>query len=519
MLGRRSAPGASRALATAAAVIAALSLAGVPAAAAVDVDVAVVGAGLSGLWAARELRRHSNLSVVVLEGRGRVGGRTESLEPGTAKSVDLGAHWVGRTQYQIMSVIKQLGKETYTQYTHGTKVLELEGEGVRQYKMPIPTLPLLKEINFALFYAVADREVRAVPRGAPYNASNARHFDAMNVESFCSAWPWGRDTKGLVAAAMRTVMGKELADISALELLHYSACAGGLAPLLDASKGGAQEFKVVGGTQSLSIKLAEDLDVRLNSTVVSIEFAAEGGAATIRTLDGRTVSAKRVIVAVPPHLAAGIWYNPPLPAKKAQLLTHMTQGHLIKTIVTYDKAFWREQGLSGELVSSVFPLSICYDDTAPDGSAAALVCFVASTAAKKLSPLPKEERQAAVVDALVRYFGPEAAHVREYFERDWGLEPFTGGCPVGTMNAGAITQWGDALRETHGPVHFGGTETATWFYGFMNGAVQAGERCAVEVLEAFGLPVPQEMRDFYNMGGDQDVRERQGMAGDNMLWA
>jgi len=206
-------------------------------------DVVVVGGGLSGLWAASELQRYTNLSVVVLEGRARVGGRTESTAPGHAESFDLGAHWVGSTQHHIQAVIQRLGKETYHQFHEGTKVMEL-GEGkIRHYKTVLPWLPLLEEINFGLFYLNADRLIKQTPRAAPYNASHARHFDGMTVETFCNAWPWSSSTKDLIASSMLTVFGKELADISALQLLQYAACAGGLTPLLDATKGGAQELQ------------------------------------------------------------------------------------------------------------------------------------------------------------------------------------------------------------------------------------------------------------------------------------
>mmetsp|Transcript_25951 Transcript_25951/g.41717 ORF Transcript_25951/g.41717 Transcript_25951/m.41717 type:complete len:509 (-) Transcript_25951:154-1680(-) len=472
-----------------------------------DFDVVVVGAGLSGLWAARELEKYSNLSVVVLEARSRVGGRTESHAPGTDDSFDFGAHWVGTSQYHILDVIKQLGKETYRQYITGTKVLEIDGK-VSHYRSTIPSLPIMQEINFGLLYAEVNSMLKHVPREAAYNYSKARHYDGMTVESFCTGFPWKTETAQLIAASFRTIFAKEIGEVSALEFLHYAACAGGVTPLLDASPGGGQEFKIIGGTQALSLALAERLDVRLNTTVVAIEVKGTGASSriSVKSLDGRTFSARRAIVALPPHLAASIWYSPVLPAKKSHLLSRMTQGHLIKTIITYSKAFWRSNGFSGEVVSSAPPISICYDDTTPKGTAA-LVCFVGGRDAVKLSPLSKEDRKQAVVTALVRYFGEDARNVSAYLERDWGTEEFTGGCPVGSMNAGAITQWGDALREPHGPVHFGGTETATWWYGFMNGAVQAGERCAMEILGSFHLNVPQEMKDFYNMGGISDESE------------
>ena len=89
-----------------------------------------------------------------------------------------------------------------------------------------------------------------------------------------------------------------------------------------------------------------------------------------------------------------------------------------------------------------------------------------------------------------------------YLELDWAKEPFTGGCPVGTANAGVFAMWGDAIRNAHARVSLAGTETATWWPGYMSGALQAGARAAIEVLTSEAMPVPQELIDFENMGPD-----------------
>mmetsp|Transcript_918 Transcript_918/g.2055 ORF Transcript_918/g.2055 Transcript_918/m.2055 type:complete len:517 (+) Transcript_918:199-1749(+) len=466
-----------------------------------NADVVVVGGGLSGLWTAHQLQQRTKLKVVVLEGRGRVGGRVESLEPNTNNTIDLGGHWVGRTQYHLLAALKELGKETYKQWTTGTKILDIDGK-VSFYNSSLPNLPLMQEANFALFALLAQGEIMALDREEPWKSPFAAHFDGQTVESFCGSFPWTKETKQLVQSAANAIMGKSLPEVSSLQFLHYAACVGGLLPLLDASPGGGQEFKVHGGTQAIAFALAKALDVRLNETVVSIDIQnmGIGGGAIVQTRSGKRFQAQRVVVAIPPHLAARIWYDPPLPSKKSHLYTQMTQGNLIKVFAVYKNAFWRERGLSGEIVSSTYPLSICYDDTTPGGKAA-LICFVGGSDAARMTPLTRAERQTAVTDALVRYFGDDASLVDEYIEKDWGLEPFTGGCPAGTLSGGALSLWGDTLRDQHGPVSFGGTETAAWWYGFMNGAIQAGERCAIETMEALNIPVPQEMMDFYAWGG------------------
>jgi monoamine oxidase len=87
-----------------------------------------------------------------------------------------------------------------------------------------------------------------------------------------------------------------------------------------------------------------------------------------------------------------------------------------------------------------------------------------------------------VLAELAGFFGPEAERPTEYLEQDWTAEPWTGGCSAGFTTPGALSRYGPALREPIGRIHFAGSETAQEYFGYMEGAIESGERAAREVL-------------------------------------
>jgi monoamine oxidase len=290
--------------------------------------------------------------------------------------IDLGAHWIGRTQHHLLQVsgdsallpnplnlthcmpqvLKRLNMTDllYNQFITGTKILEIDSK-VTHYKTSLPWLGPLRELDFGLFIAAISAVIKGVSRDSPWNSSAfVMNHDGMTTQSFCSGFPWDKATTEVTAAATRAVFGKEIEELSALQYAHYSACSGGVLPLLDATPGGAQEFKLLGGTQQISDTLAQPLRLIHDRNVVAISQDESG--VTLRAFDSSfsifTYTARRVVVATPPHISASFQYSPPLPPNKQKLLQHLTQGHMIKTVVIYPVAFWRNNGFSGEVVSS-----------------------------------------------------------------------------------------------------------------------------------------------------------------------
>ncbi|HEY6399178.1 MAG TPA: FAD-dependent oxidoreductase, partial [Solirubrobacteraceae bacterium] len=155
---------------------------------------------------------------------------------------------------------------------------------------------------------------------------------------------------------------------------------------------------------------------------------------------------------------------------------------LIKTIAVYDTPFWRHQGLNGQANSDQGPVKVTLDVSPQSGAPGVIAGFIDGDDARALSDLPARARARLALTSYVRYFGPQAARPRRYFDQVWDHEAYTGGCPVGVMPPGVMTEYGPALRARVGHIHWAGTETATRWNGYMDGAVRSGERAAAEVL-------------------------------------
>jgi monoamine oxidase len=131
---------------------------------------------------------------------------------------------------------------------------------------------------------------------------------------------------------------------------------------------------------------------------------------------------------------------------------------------------------------------VIFDSTPPNGSPS-LLGFLEGRDARELAALPAAERREAVLRGLQRIFGRRASHPIDYFEKDWSDEPWSRGCYAGVLGPGAWTEFGRALREPIGRLHWAGTETATRWMGYMDGAIQSGKRAGAEVMRLEGVPV------------------------------
>lgn len=445
-------------------------------------DVAVVGAGLAGLVVARDLVA-AGRSVVVLEARDRVGGRLLNGElPGGEDIVELGGQWIGPTQDRVAALARELGVRTFPTYSHGENLLELGGHATR-YSGTIPQINPAVVADIGQAQWRLDRMARTVPIDAPWRARHAQKWDAETFGSWMRRNVATQTARTLLALAGRTIWGASPADLSLLYVLFYLHSAGGLDMLID-TEGGAQQDRLEGGSQLIASRLAQTLGdrVRLGSPVRRIaHLDAERGDGVLVSGDGVELTAGRVIVAVPPTLAGRIDYDPPLPARRDGLTQRMAQGSLSKCCAIYSEPFWRDDGLTGEAVTDRGPVTLTFDNSPQSGSAGVLLGFVGGPEDRDFGLLDTDARRRAVIDGFTRLFGAHAAQPDAYLEQRWAEEEWSRGAPVGFLGPGALTAHGTALRAPVGRIHWAGTETATRWCGYMDGAVQSGERAAAEV--------------------------------------
>jgi monoamine oxidase len=460
-----------------------------------EADVAIVGAGLAGLVAARGLTS-AGLRPLVVEARDRVGGRLLNEEIGAGKVVEVGGQWIGPTQERIAALAAELGVDTFPTYDVGRDVIEMNGRRTTYTGFDDIGLQLLRDLSAAiparalLDFEQArlrlDRMARKVPLEAPWAAPKARAWDGQTFATWVRRNVRTAAARSLFELTTEAVWAAEPADVSLLHVLFYTRSGGGFNSLIG-TDGGAQQDRFHGGSQRIALRLAEELGpaaVSLGSPVRRIEHGGDGAVVYAAGGSGGplAVRARRVIVAVPPTIAGRIDYDPPLPALRDQLTQRMPQGSVIKTMAIYDEPFWRQEGLSGQGTSDAGPARVTFDNSPPDGSPGVLLGFLEGRFARHWATRPAAERREAILAGHARLFGARAAGPERFIERVWAEEEWTRGCYGCLMTTGGWTEYGRALREPVGRLHWAGAETATVWNGYMDGAVSSGERAGAEVL-------------------------------------
>lgn len=475
------------------------------------IDVVIVGAGLSGLRAAKEIH-NAGLSYAVLEALDRVGGKTLSMptkDNGKAP-VDLGAAWINDSGQAEMYALAQ-------EFGLGLEEQRVEGTSIDQDTLGnITSMPYGMESGVRLaFFShstnTADNTVKLSSEQAselesvmaaimeyvgrsnlenPHLGPDAAKLDSLTAMEFAEEGLGGSDAAHMLIAAMtRGLLGVNPDEISALQLVDYVKSATGLTNVLSEQKDGAQYLRVSKGSLSFATSLAAQLNpgsIRLSSPVKLI--SQSGGGCLVETTDGTKYSAAKVILSVPTPLYHKIRFEPELPAAKKALGQSTKFGYYAKTVLVFSSPWWREAGLSGCLNSEKGPISFARDTCASEEEQYSITCFHVAEAGRIWSELPAEKRREAVLEQYRTMFGAVAKEVPEpvqVLEKEWTKDPWVGGAAIPVMLPGVMTaDTGRAIRDPVGHIHFVGTETAVMWKGFMEGAVRAGVRGAKEVITA-----------------------------------
>lgn len=434
--------------------------------------VVVIGAGFSGLAAARELRAQGR-EVVVVEARDRVGGRVSTRRLAGDLQIDLGGQWIGPTQTRMYELAAELGVELFPLQEVGAAVVHQGGE-----RLAAPS-----EAAAALL-AEVDALAATVDLRAPERTPDAAALDKQTLHS----WLRGRTDPGTAAYVGRLLAGallaKDAGEVSVLQVLFYVRSGGGTASLLT-TRGGAQQDRVVGGPAALAERMADALGrehLRLGFAVTGL--TRDGDVWLVRAADGRVLRAARVVATVPPAVLLGVHVSPALPSPLRRALASITPGHAMKYHAVYATPLWREHGLSGVFTSQEGWITEAVDNSVPGDARGVLTFFTYGDETVALDGLTAEQRRALLLAELADRVGdPRMTEPLEFVAFSWEDEPYTAGCFSGSFTVGAMHRYAGALREPWHGLHLAGTETADVWNGYFEGAVRAGEREARRVVE------------------------------------
>jgi len=446
-----------------------------------EADFCIVGAGFTGLTAALRLTQAGH-SVYVVEARDRIGGRvlTKFLDDGTP--VDMGGTFLGPTQDRIYALLDELGLEITPTPIHGDTLFVYENK-IHRYSGDTPDVDFVTLAGVWGALKLLSKMSCEVPNDSPWTCAKAREWDSISLGQFIN------DPARLLTDAGRAMLRAlfiglftcEPSEISLLFVLFQIAAAGNDIEIQMLVENGAEQDMVKGGMSSVALKMQERLGncILFSSPVLSIEQSETG--VEVKSLRA-TIKAKRAVVAIPPRLADRIEYLPALPATKTELLRHMSAGRCIKFVTAYDEPFWRKDGLNGEVIAPDEFIQMTLDASPPDKKSGLLMSFAFAREAILMSEMTAEKRKEIVLETQAKRFGPRGGQPIQYFEHDWGEDPWTHGCHVSHLAPGVITSYGHVIRKPIHRIHWATSETSTLWNGNIDGAVRAGEFVAKEMI-------------------------------------
>ncbi len=496
----------------------------------VNASVVIVGAGLSGLIAARQLKKYNLKNVTILEARKEVGGRMsgQSVKITTDKGetetgyVDFGGQWVGDTQTSMLQLLADLKIEKFISYEKGQSIQSFDPKipGLKpevtvfdgdvsnlakgECKAPDHFPGNTAACNKLLFPACGANEneqnvwlrglleiSKDVPCDSPWAAVDAANLDRTTFQDYLDGEKAWRYTQWLPAMVSR-IGGSGGFEPDQVSLLHM-AWTQHVGPQSETP----EKWLINGGAGQIPEKLRAQLVTsgvvfRMSTPVRTI---ARGPYVVSVDTDGLgvTYAADRVIVAIPPPLRRKISF-PDLPTDYVGFMYGSTMGSMSKVHAIYDHAFWREQCLSGSAAGNLETCEFIADSSSEDGKPGILTSFIAADRNKSLRHASKEEVKELVLKDYVYYFGLAAASPKEFYYKNWDNEMWTGGAFTSYVPPHVWTRYGEYgwRRPYNNVIFWAGTETADRWPGYFDGAIRAGIRAANEVLVSLGFTIKSE---------------------------
>jgi monoamine oxidase len=427
--------------------------------------VLIAGAGLAGLSAAYELVQAGH-QVTVLDARDRPGGRVLTLRDSFADGqyAEAGAETFAETHDFVQHYVQAFHLETMPAWNYGKLTSLFFRDGQRSRSSPELSRkyiePLVKEIGEPL------------APGWP-TADLLRQFDKFSMAELLRSRGASPEEIALLQFTYSDAWDNGTAPDSALCLLRDEAIA----------RRGAS-FRIRGGNDRLPRALAQALGARLHYRVTLARIAQNNKQVTVTVNDsGRRrsqISADYLICAIPFPVLRSIEVSPAFSPGKQQAIRELSYNSVTRVYVQSPTRPWIAEGLSG-FVTTDLPIGTVWDCTeGQPGARGILECYTSGERARSLASLSEPQRIRTVVENLQRVF-PDVIYEKSV-SIAWDADPLVRGAFAWFKRDQMATLLPHIARR-EGRVFFAGEHTSPWF-GWMQGALQSGNRAAHEVNEA-----------------------------------
>ncbi|UJP63614.1 flavin monoamine oxidase family protein [Mongoliitalea daihaiensis] len=442
-------------------------------------DVLIIGAGFSGIAAGKKLFEVGK-TFRILEARDRIGGRVYTKRWEDGFYLDLGGQWIGPTQDRMYELCREYGVDYFETYDEGKNLLDLNKK-IRSYAGLIPKMDIISLVNLDWLMKKMEKMAASIDPSSPWTHPEAKEYDSISLEAFIHQNCKTQACKKVIRLACETVFAAEMNEVSLLHALFYIRSGTDLNTLISIQNG-AQLHRIQGGMGTIAERMAKAFEDSILFSHAVHKIEQTDSFVTVFT-EKSSFQAKKLILAIPPPLAAKIDFSPMLPANKRQVLDRIAMGQVGKCFMVYKKPFWRDKGFSGQVLADEHsPFQTLFDASPKDGSIGIILGFTIAERCRAYFEHSKENRQKAMEKQLVSYFGPEASTPIRYEDFTMTDEAWSRGCYAGLYPTGAWTGFQDAYRQTTGNIHWAGTEAATRWFGYIEGAVLAGEKAANDIV-------------------------------------
>jgi monoamine oxidase len=441
--------------------------------------VTIIGAGMAGLSAAYELHK-AGWNATVLEARSRVGGRVYSVrEFSNGLVAEGGGEYIDEGHSRMIALAKEfnlsLGKVGSWQ-AQSDDWAAFEGKAGKTADAGLWGTNLQAEYQ-KMWVALAELGKEVTDPSNPVTALNANDLDSRSAAKWIQAQDVHLLARAMFVNHIRSEYTCEPENFSLLDLarnaaLHYSS-----------PNSWHPTYRVIGGNDQIPQAIASRLsDVRKNAVVTSVKVQPEEVTVKYKQVDSfHTIRSAYAILAVPLTVGRMIDFNSSLPAAHQKLVDELSYGAVTKVMIEYRKRFWHERGWNGRLYTDL-PIVLTWDATNHlENEHGIITAYTGGGPGTELSNLTDKERIKTAVSVIEKIFPGSSDLIETTQTIAWGNEPFTH-CSYMALAPNQVTTHWQTLFTPAGRLYFAG-EHATVIQGFMEGAVESGQRAAREIIE------------------------------------